>query len=75
MMVSETGSTKGVPVETTAFRGYLDEHGGTAALAESLRDLMAQRRERNQRRARARRGALLPIPIPADPPYRRRAAS
>jgi hypothetical protein len=60
-------------VETIAFLEYLDEHRATSALGESLRDLIALRRARAQRRALARRGALVPIPVPVDPPLRRAA--
>jgi hypothetical protein len=57
-------------VETAAFFDYLDEHRATSALGESLRDLITLRRVRAQRRALVRRGALLPIPVPVDPPRR-----
>ena len=62
-------------METTAFLDFVEEHGATAASAESLRDLIGLRRNRDQRRALARRGALLPIPVPVDPPFRGRAVS
>jgi hypothetical protein len=58
-------------VDTTAFLEYLDQHGVTSGLGESLRDLVALRRVRAQRRALARLGALVPIPVPVDPPRRR----
>ena len=62
-------------METAAFVDYLDDHRATSALGESLRDLIAVRRASAQRRALARRGALVPIPLPVNPPLRRRAAS
>ena len=61
-------------METNAFLDFLQEHGATAALAESLRDLITLRRDRAQRRALAQHGVLVPIPVAVDPP-RRRAAS
>ena len=61
-------------MQTTAFLDYLDEHGATTTLAESLRDLVALRRDRAQRRALARRGALVPIPVPVEPSVRRQAS-
>ena len=61
-------------METSAFLDYLEEHEATTALAESLRELVALRRDRAHRRALARRGVLVPIPVSVDPP-RRRAAS
>jgi hypothetical protein len=62
-------------VDTTAFLDYLAEHRASAALAGSLRDLIAHARERAQRRALARQRALLPIPLPIDPRSRRSVAS
>jgi hypothetical protein len=61
-------------VETAAFFEYLDEHRATSALGESLRDLIALRRARAEQRALARRGALVPIPVPVEPPRHRRAS-
>jgi hypothetical protein len=61
---------KGIPVETSAFLDYLEARRASASLAESLRDLIILRRDRAQRRALARSGALVPIPVPVDLPYR-----
>jgi hypothetical protein len=62
-------------VETAAFLDYLDEHRATSGLGESVRDLLVFRRALAQRRALARQGALVPIPVPVDPPRQVRRAS
>jgi hypothetical protein len=62
-------------VETAAFLEYLDEHRSTSGLGESVRDLIALRRALARRRALAQLGALVPVPVPVDPPRRVRRAS
>ena len=73
--MSSNRNTERATVETNAFFDYLDEHRATSALGMSLRDLLDLRRERSERRALARCGALVPIPVPVEPPQQVRRAS
>ena len=63
-----------LPVQTIAFLEYLEEHNTTVSMAGSLRELIERRRDGAQRRALARRGAPVPIPVLVDPPRATRVA-